>query len=218
MLQGIGGFLLILLAVILTSKEDIRLPIPNWLIKDHEMQVFAALAICFGVALFTGLLGLSAALGAFFGGMLIAATKQTQWIHHSLGAIRVVFIALFFVSIGMLIDLKFIKTYWAQVSIIVLVIFFLNTLINTLILRFLKESWRLSLYGGSLLAQLGEFGFVISSVGFHMEIVSNITYQLIISVIAITLLLSPAWIALIKWITGCDPVRLQGNTGANNMR
>ena len=194
-LQIIAGILLFILMAFITAKESIHLPLSKWLKGDHEMQIFAALAICFGLSLITGLFGLSTALGAFVAGIIVGAARETQWVHSSLEPLRVIFIALFFVSIGILVDINFIKTHWLQVSILVLAVIITNTFINAIIIRFLGDSWRDSLYSGALLSQIGEFSFVLAAVGMQSNLISNFGYQLTITVIAFTLIISPAWIA-----------------------
>lgn len=101
-LQVFGGLLIFSILAIILKKETFHLPLAKWVRDDHEMQVFGALTLAFGLSLLTALLELSAALGAFAAGMIIGASKETQWVHHSLEPFRVVFLALFFVSIGML--------------------------------------------------------------------------------------------------------------------
>lgn len=200
-LQAIGGTVIIALAAWLLVKEEIRLPWLKFVGTDHEMQVFASLGICFGMAFLTGFTKLSAALGAFVGGMIVASAKETHWVHESLSSVRTIFMALFFVSIGMLINLHFILVYWWQISALIVAAYATNLLINAGILKALGEQWSVSLYGGALLSQIGEFSFMIAAVGFQMHIIDHVGYQMTISVISLTLLLSPLWIATIKYIT-----------------
>lgn len=195
-LQLIGGTLMIALIIYIMRKEVIHLPLAKWLKSDHEMQIFAALIICFGLSLITGLFGLSTALGAFVGGMLVGAARETQWVHHSLNSFRVIFVALFFVSIGMLVDLTFIQNHWLQISALVIAVILTNTFINAAIIRLLGDSWPDSLYSGALLSQIGEFSFVLAAVGIQSNLITNHGYQLTVTVIALSLMISPGWIAL----------------------
>ena len=197
-MQVAGGIAMLLLAGWIITRESIRLPLGNWIKHDHELQIFMALTLCFGLALLTGIFQLSTALGAFIGGMLIGAAKETQWVHNSLNPFRVLFVALFFMSVGLLVDMDFIALHWQQVSLLTLLVLTLNFFINTGIIRLLGDSWRDSIYSGALLAQVGEFGFVLASVGFHSNMISDYGYQLTITVVAITLILSPALIAGVK--------------------
>jgi len=198
--QALGGARVIRIAVYTATREYIRLPLAGRIRRDQELQVFAALLICFGLAFITGALGLSSALGAFVGGMIVASAQETDWVHHALEPVRVIFVGILFVSMGMLVDTGFFIEYWRQVLALVFGVFVTNTFINALVLRALGETWRTSLYSAALLAQIGEFSFVLVSVGLSAGIIGGFAYQMTIAVIALSLLLSPAWIAGGKWI------------------
>jgi len=197
-LQLAGAAIMALIIGYIAVKEKIRLPLSKLLGDDRELHVFAALCICLGLALLTGLAELSTALGAFVAGMVIGAARETQWVHQSLESFRIVFVALFFVSIGMLVDLSFIREHWWKVGALVTLVIFTNTFINGAILRVLGDSWRESLYAGTLLSQIGEFSFVLAAVGIKTHIISSFSYQMTIAMISISLLISPPWIMLVK--------------------
>ncbi len=206
--QVLGGVGVIALAIYAMTRPGMRLPLGKWIREDHELQVFAALLICFGLAFVTGMLGLSAALGAFVAGIIVATARETGWVHQALEPIRVVFVGLLFVSMGMLIDTAFFASYWEQVLALVFAVFMTNTFINALVLKALGETWQSSLYSAALLAQIGEFSFVLASVGLQGGIIQGFSYQMTVAVIALSLLLSPAWIAVNRRI-----IRFRENTG-----
>lgn len=199
----IGGSIIIvsLLAWALT-RDSFHLPFGHLFRSDPELQVFAALLICLGLSLLTGLAQLSTALGAFAAGILVTAARETKWVHHTLEPFRVIFVALFFVSIGMLVDVSFISSHTMQVILLVVAVLVGNTLLNGIILRFLGYRWRESLYAGALLGQIGEFSFVLAAVGLTAGIISDIAYQYTIAVIALSLLVSPFWILAARRILG----------------
>ena len=203
-LQIVGGIGIITLAVWVTLRNEIRLPWLRALGNDHEMQVFAALTICFGLALITGLMHLSTALGAFVAGMVVAAARETDWVHHSLQSLKVIFIALFFLSIGMLIDLNFLQKHLLEIAVLVVIVMLINTLINATTLRLFGDSWRESLYTGAILSQVGEFSFILVAVGLQADIINPFSYQMTISIIALSLFLSPAWIMTVKHSLGVN--------------
>lgn len=201
-LQIVGGIGIFVFLVWVTKRSELVLPGARIMSVDREMQVFAALMICFGTALVTGLFGLSAALGAFVGGVVIAASRQTQWVRQSLDPFRVVFVGLFFVSMGMLIDLKFLIQHWAMLTALVLAALWINTLINAVVLRLLGQGWRNSIYAGAMLAQIGEFSFVLAAVGLSAGIIGPFGYQTTLAVICLTMLVSPFWITAFRALTG----------------
>lgn len=214
-LQGIGGLAITALVAWLTIKDHIHIPWFKYFKDDHELQVFASLGICFGVAMFTGFMGLSVALGAFVGGMVVGSARETHWMQQKLSSIRTIFIAIFFVSIGMLIDIDFIVEKLWQILFLVGTALLTNTLINAVILKSLGESWQVSLYGGSLLSQIGEFSFVIASVGLHSNIIEYSTYEMTIAVIALTLFFSPFWILFTRRMTEITEKRLKKDLPMN---
>jgi K+:H+ antiporter len=139
-------------------------------------------------------MGLSTALGAFLAGMLIGVAKETTKIWNLFECC----LSLYFFSIGMLIDLDFLRTYWIQVRILLMPVLFVNTFINGVDPYWFGDNRRDSLYAATLLFQIGEFSFVLAAVGIQAHIISDFGYQLTIAVIGLSLLLSPAWITSIK--------------------
>ncbi|MFH1320103.1 MAG: cation:proton antiporter [Bacteroidota bacterium] len=198
MRQITGGSIIIGIIAWVLKKKHIKLPFDNRIKDDHEIQVFIAFAVCFGFSILTAFFGLSSALGAFVAGVLVSSANATKWVHESLHAFRVVFVALFFVSIGMLINLHFLKENITTVLLFVFLIFFANNLINAIIMRIFGMSWRESIYTGAILAQIGEFSFILGSTGFMIGMITEYSYQLIISIISITLIISPAWIVITR--------------------
>ena len=198
--QIIGGILIVGVIIYVLIKKEIKLPFMAYLRKDHEMQVFVAFTLCFGFSIITALFGLSSALGAFVAGIVLSSTKSTRWVHNSLNAFKIVFVALFFVSVGMLIDLQFLKDNLFTIGMLVLAVFLINNTINVLMMHIFCKDWKISLYAGALLSQIGEFSFIIGSTGYISGIIKTHDYQLIISTIALTLLVSPLWISLTRKI------------------
>jgi CPA2 family monovalent cation:H+ antiporter-2 len=201
-LQLVGGTLLVLMVIYLIRKREIHLPFLNYFKGHKELQIFGALAICFGMVMATEFFGLSPFLGAFMAGIYVRATRETDWIHITLEPFYIFFVAIFFVSVGMMLNIDFVLENWPVILLLVSLVFVLNTAVNAGMMRLLGEPWRESFFGGAMLAQVGEFSFVILSVGGQSGIVSDFTYQTILALITLTLFLSPAWIALFKKLTG----------------
>lgn len=197
-LQGIGAVILLGLMAWVSIYTRIRLPLGRQLRQDHELQVFTAFALCLGLALITGLFHLSTALGAFVAGMLVGAARETGWVHKRLEPFRVVFVAVFFVSIGLLVDIAFLVEHSLVVLILLAAVFATNACINITIFRMLGDSWRNSIYAGVILAQIGEFSFVLAAVGHKNDLISEFGYQVSVAVIALSLLLSPTLISVTR--------------------
>jgi monovalent cation:H+ antiporter-2, CPA2 family len=198
--QLIGGIIITAFAIWVASRKHLKLPFAKAIKKDHELQLFSALLICFGFAFITAVLGLSAALGAFVAGLVIASAKETDWVKHALEPLRIVFVALLFVSMGMIIDVNFILENWPLLASLLFGILVTNTFINALILKVLGIQWAVSFYSGALLSQIGEFSFVLATVGLQTGLINSFSYQATIALIALSLLASPLWIQLSRKI------------------
>lgn len=209
--QGIGALLMGGILVLLLTRKAFHLPFAGYFKDNKEMQVFGAMIMCFGFAFLSEIAHLSGALGAFFAGIVVGTAKETEWIHDSLDSFRVLFVALFFTSIGMLVDLSFIYGHWREVAFLTMIAILTNTFINAGIMKLLGVEWKRSLYAASLLSQIGEFSFVIVAVAFQAQIVGRDFYQMTIAVISSTLMISPFWILLVKKLTGCQPSLLAVN-------
>ena len=199
----LGGALFVGIIVYIYIKQTITLPFANALRQDRELQVFAAILFCFGGALLSSVFGISPALGAFVGGMVMRAGKACTWIHNTLHSFRILFVAIFFIGVGLQIDLAFIVENIWPISIMLLGVYLTNHLLNSLMLRLFSCNWAEAFLGGALLAQIGELSFLLSSLGFSLGIIEQYTYSFTISLISLTLVVSPFWIAfseqLIKW-------------------
>jgi CPA2 family monovalent cation:H+ antiporter-2 len=197
-LEVVGGLLICGLIGWVVMKGKIKLPVPRLIEEDPELGLFAALVLCLGFAIFSAGFGLSEALGAFAAGILVSAAGWTERFHGHLHPFKLIFMALFFVSIGMLVNLPYFQEHWGKICLLVLFILASNTLINMLILRMGKRSWRDSMYAGALLSQIGEFSFVLAAVGAASGLWSEGREQLVYALIALSLIVSPLWIGLAK--------------------
>jgi CPA2 family monovalent cation:H+ antiporter-2 len=200
-LMIIGAVLIIFLLINIYVKRGIKLPFANLIGKDREIQFFVAILLCFGGALITSLFGLSAALGAFVGGMLINATKEAHWIQDTLHSFHILFVSFFFISIGMQLDLSFIKDNIAAIGSAIIIVFLCNHILNTIVLRFFSRNWEEAILGGAYLAQIGELSFLLTATAFAYGIIEEFSYHFTISIISLTLIISPFWILMAEKVT-----------------
>ncbi|MDX1496821.1 MAG: cation:proton antiporter [Salinisphaeraceae bacterium] len=199
-LQLAGGALVVAFTVWLVVSNNIRIPFARLIGNEPELQFFAAFLVCFGMAALTGMFLLSTALGAFVAGMYVGQARETEWAKTHLESFRVVFVAIFFASIGMLIDLDFTMESWLVIVGLVLFVLLANTVINCMIFLSLGRPLRESIFAGALLAHVGEFSFVLAAIGWQTGILADRGYQLIVSVIALSLLIAPAWASVCRRI------------------
>jgi CPA2 family monovalent cation:H+ antiporter-2 len=191
----LGGGFVFFMFFYLYIKKEIKLPYVDELEEDHELQVFLAILLCAAGALITSLFGLSPALGAFIGGMVVHASKDTDWIHESLHPFRILFIALFFISVGAQINIYFLEQHKWAIMLVLLIVFLTNHAINAIILRVFDCSWKDAFLGGALLAQIGEMSFLVCFTGYQSSIISEFGYMFSLCIISLSLLISPFWIA-----------------------
>jgi CPA2 family monovalent cation:H+ antiporter-2 len=195
-LMIVGGVLIIGLLAYIYWKKKIKLPYNKLIAKDNELQVFLAIFFCFGGALITSFFGLSAALGAFVGGMVMHAAEESTWLHDTLHSFRILFVAIFFVTVGLQLDLTFIGANLLPVTLLVLGVYLTNHIVNAGILRFFLPNWRQALLAGALLAQIGELSFLVSFSAYQSGILQEYGYQITLATICLTLLISPFYIAV----------------------
>jgi len=193
----VAGGAVILLFVYWLMRSN-RFHIPEVLMGSYEHRMMLGLLLCLGSASMTGWLGLSPALGAFLAGVLLASSDQSQWVHEHIGPVQVIFMAMFFLSVGMLVEIDYLLANIEVVLGLTLFVFLFNSGSNVFVMRALGENWESSLITAGLLSQIGEFSFLLASVGLHVALINEDLHTMTVLVIALTLMLSPLWHALIK--------------------
>ena len=202
LLMVVGGIIIVAILIYIYIKRSITLPFNDKIKDDLELQVFMAILFCFGGALLSSFFGLSAALGAFVGGMVIHVSKGIDWIHSTLHSFRVLFVSLFFVSIGLQINFQFIWENTLVISLVLIAVYITNHLINSIILRLFACTWKEAFLGGAFLAQIGELSFLLSSSAYNNGIIGSYGFDFTIALISLTLIISPLWISLSERLIG----------------
>jgi CPA2 family monovalent cation:H+ antiporter-2 len=186
----------ILSAVILVlgQRRKYRLPFIDTIEGDVDLTTMAALGICFAAAAGSGLLGLSPAYGAFLAGLVVGNTADRAKMIHATQPIQAVLIMVFFVSIGLLIDIGFIWANLWLVLVLVLAVTVVKTAMNIAIIRFLGASWKNAFLAGTVMGQIGEFSFVLAAAGLSVGLIGDEDNRLLVSLIALSLAVSPLWL------------------------
>ena len=195
---GAALFILFLLVYLLSRRGKIHLPFSAALAGRVDLIALAALAFCFCAAALSGLAGLSAAYGAFLAGLIISASTIRAETIRVTEPIQSILIVVFFLSIGLLIDLQFILDNLLLVVSFTLGVVILKTAVNIGLLRLAREPLERALPAGLAMAQIGEFSFVLAAVGIKNGALDADAYKLAISVIAMTLLISPVWMVIVR--------------------
>lgn len=186
--------LLLSLVWFLGRRHKVKLPMSAVLATSIELRPIYGLVICFGAALVTAFLGLTAAYGAFLAGLLVGNSNVRRTIGRSVQPIQSVLIMVFFVSIGLLIDLRFVWENLGQVLLIIFIITVVKTALNIGILILLREPWPHAFISGVMLAQIGEFSFLLGAAGRSLNLISDDEFQLVVTVTVFSLIISPVWL------------------------
>ena len=159
--------------------------------KSSEMMLITVLGLCFGMCLLVIKLGYSVALGAFITGAVIAESRQHKHIEHLIAPLRDMFSAIFFVAIGLMLDPATLMRYatpvlWITATVIIgkIVSCSLGTLLS-------GHDGRTALRVGMGLAQIGEFSFIMATLGHNLGVTSDFLYPIAVAVSALTTLTTP---------------------------
>ena len=183
--------------------------------KSNEMLLVTVLGLCFGVSLLAVKLHYSVALGAFIIGAVIAEARQIGHIEHLTEPLRDMFSAIFFVSIGMLIEPKLLVEYAFPIAVITVAVVIGKVLTCGLGTFVAGNDTRTSLRVGMGLAQIGEFSFIIAALGLRLKVTSEFLYPIAVTVSAITTLLTPYLIKssdnIVRWFNRIAPASITGS-------
>src|SRR5688572_12308665 len=160
------------------------------LLNDETMLVIAV-GLCLLMVVLATYAGLSAPLGAFIMGSILAETTQAERIEKLVGSVKYLFGAVFFVSVGMLIDPVTLWNYIIPVIIITVVVIFGKTLNVTLGALISGQPLRQSVQAGMSMSQIGEFSFIIASLGLSLDVTGSYLYPIAVGVSVITTFSTP---------------------------
>ena len=181
--------------------------------KSNEMLLITVLGLCFGVSLLAVRLEYSVALGAFLIGAVIAEARQIARIEMLLEPLRDMFSAVFFVSIGLLIDPVLLGRYAGPILVITAVVVVGQVLSCSLGVFLAGHDRQTSLRVGMGLAQIGEFSFIIAALGMSLKVTSGFLYPIAVAVSALTTLTTPYLIknsdSVIEWFDRVAPLPLK---------
>jgi CPA2 family monovalent cation:H+ antiporter-2 len=178
--------------------------------KSNEMLLITVLGLCFGVSLLAVRLEYSVALGAFLIGAVIAEARQIARIEMLLEPLRDMFSAVFFVSIGLLIDPVLLVRYAGPILVITAVVVVGQVFSCALGVFLAGHDRQTSLRVGMGLAQIGEFSFIIAALGMSLKVTSSFLYPIAVAVSALTTLTTPYLIknsdSVIEWFDRAAPL------------
>jgi len=181
----VTGFLLLAKYVLPYIMRELSLA------RDRELLVLLSVVLAIGSALAAHKLGLSPALGAFMAGMMLAESPFATQIRSDIGGLRIIFITLFFASVGMLGDPVWIAENFIPVLGGTALLLAGKTVIITIVGLIFRLPLRYAFAAGLVLAQVGEFGVVIARVAQSTELIDNHLFRLLVSSTLVTLFITP---------------------------
>ena len=192
---GISALLLYGFVRLLLRQGRQHLPFYKIIVGHVDLSPLAGLVYCFGGSALMGAIGLSPAYGAFLAGLAIGNSAERQPILNVIRPIQSVMLMVFFLSIGLLLDLDFVWNNLGTVLLLFLVVTLFKSALNIVIFRSLHESWQRAFMSGVLISQLGEFSFLLAASAAAVAAITPEESKLIISVTVLSLALSPFWLS-----------------------
>ena len=187
--------------------------------SEETLTVFAV-GLCFMMVVLANVAGFSSALGAFIMGSILAETLEAEMIHKLTTPIKNLFGAIFFVSVGMLVDPKILVDYWWQILVVTVVLLLFKPLSNVIGRLLAGLGLKQSIQGGFCFCQIGEFSFIIASLGLSYGVIDEFLYPIIVSVSIITTFITPyaikASLPTYKWLSGHFPERWLNHLESND--
>lgn len=158
---------------------------------NDETLLIVSMGMCLGMVLFANAVGFSAALGAFIMGSILAETVESKHIEHLIESIKNLFGAVFFVSVGMMIAPEILIEYAVPILILTAVVLVGRIIFATVGVLASGEGLKVSMQAGFSLAQIGEFSFIIATLGMQLGVIADYLYPIIVAVSVITTFTTP---------------------------
>lgn len=165
-------------------------------IINAEVLLVVSLGLCCGMAVVSTTVGFSSAFGAFVMGSILAETIEAERIEKLVAPVKNLFGAVFFVSVGMLVDPQILIEYALPISVLVITILFGQCFFGTLGFMLSGQTLKSAMRCGFSMAQIGEFSFIIASLGLSLGVIGDFLYPVVVAVSVITTFLTPYMIRL----------------------
>ena len=164
-------------------------------INDENLLIIS-IGLCFAMVIIANSVGFSSALGAFVIGSILATTDVSHRIEHLTDSVKNLFSAIFFVSVGMMIDPQVLVQYWKLILVLVIITLVIKALVCSASALVAGATLEDSIKSGFTLSQIGEFAFIIASVAVAQHVMQPHIYPVIIAASVITTFTTPYWIKL----------------------
>lgn len=165
-------------------------------LMNDETLLITALALCFGMVVTASAAGFSAAFGAFVMGSILAETVEAEQIEHLVAPVKNLFGAIFFVSVGMMVDVALIIEYIVPIISIIAAVILGQTILSTCGFLISGQSLKTSMQCSFSLTQIGEFAFILATLGMSLHVTSEFLYPIVVAVSVFTTFTTPYMIRL----------------------
>ena len=166
------------------------------LLLNDETLLVVALGLCLGMVMLADKAGFSAALGAFVMGSILAETVEAERVEYLIKPVKDLFGAIFFVSVGMMINPALMIEYWIPILVITLTVVVGQLIWSTFGILLSGQPLRVAIESGFALTQIGEFAFIIAGLGVSLHVTSSFLYPIVVAVSVITTFMTPYMIRL----------------------
>ncbi|MBI5187833.1 MAG: cation:proton antiporter [Nitrospirae bacterium] len=187
------GKAILIIAIVLLSARWIVPGLLHQVVhtRSRELFIITIILLCLGIALLTSRFGLSLALGAFLAGLIISESEYAHQATSDILPFKDSFIGLFFVSVGMLMDIGYMSDNCLKIAMAVTLIFGLKIITGMFSALIIGSPFRTAIHTGLGLAQIGEFSFVLAIAGKAVRLVSEEIYQIFLSSSVVTMTITP---------------------------
>lgn len=163
---------------------------------NNETLLIVSIGLCFGMAVFSQLCGFSMALGAFVMGSILAGTSMAESIERVATPVKDLFGAVFFISVGMMVNPASLVEYWDSILVLSLMVMMGGIVFGTSGMLITGQPLRIAMQSGFSLTQIGEFSFIIATLGLSLGVLEPAIYPIIVAVSVITTFTTPYLIRL----------------------
>lgn len=163
---------------------------------NSETLLVVSMGLCLGMSVFSVYCGFSMALGAFVMGSILAGTSYAERIEHVVTPVKDLFGAVFFISVGMMVQPAILAAYWPSILILSAVVVTGMIVFGTFGMLVTGQSLRVAMQSGFSLTQIGEFAFIIATLGMSLGVLEPELYPIVVAVSVITTFMTPYFIKM----------------------
>ncbi len=167
---------------------------------NSETLLVVSMGLCLGMAVFSVACGFSLALGAFVMGSILAGTSYAERIEHVVAPVKDLFGSVFFISVGMMVQPAILAGYWGPILILSLTVIIGMIVFGTFGMLLTGQTLKVAIQSGFSLTQIGEFAFIIATLGMSLGVLDKTIYPIVVAVSVITTFTTPYFIKM------ADPV------------